>query len=86
VQVYALASSELLHKTLDLFLTREAAEAELREILNDEPAWADVLQRRAARTRRAGGVGELASLEQHLSQGHCEADHDPDKPQHDEAC
>jgi hypothetical protein len=39
MQVYALASSELLHETLDLFLTREAAEAELREILRDEPDW-----------------------------------------------
>jgi hypothetical protein len=31
LQVYALASSQLLHETLDLFLTREAAESELRE-------------------------------------------------------
>ena len=30
--------------TLDLFLTREAAEAELREILEDEPDWRDVLR------------------------------------------
>ena len=30
-QVYALASSHLSHETLDLFLTSEAAEAELRE-------------------------------------------------------
>jgi hypothetical protein len=30
VQVYALTSSELLHETLDLFVTREAAEAELQ--------------------------------------------------------
>jgi hypothetical protein len=37
VQVYALTSSQCLHETLDLFLTREAAEAELREILEDEP-------------------------------------------------
>ena len=44
MQVYALASSELLHETLDLFLTREAAEAELREILHDEPDWRDVLR------------------------------------------
>jgi hypothetical protein len=35
VQVCALTSSQLLHETLDLFLTREAAEAELREILED---------------------------------------------------
>jgi hypothetical protein len=39
VQVYALTSSRCLHETLDLFLTREAAEAELREILEDEPDW-----------------------------------------------
>ena len=37
MQVYALTSSQSLHETLDLFLTREAAEAELREILQDEP-------------------------------------------------
>jgi hypothetical protein len=44
VQVYALTSSQLLHETLDLFLTREAAETELREILLDEPEWKDVLR------------------------------------------
>jgi hypothetical protein len=44
VQVFALASSRSLHETLDLFLTREAAEAELREILEDEPDWRDVLR------------------------------------------
>jgi len=44
VQVYALTSSQLLHETLDLFLTREAAEAELREILEDEPEWVNVLR------------------------------------------
>jgi hypothetical protein len=44
VQVYALTSSQCLHETLDLFLTREAAEAELREILHDEPDWKDVLR------------------------------------------
>jgi hypothetical protein len=37
MRVYALTSSQSLHETLDLFLTREAAEAELREILEDEP-------------------------------------------------
>jgi hypothetical protein len=42
--VYALTSSQCLHETLDLFLTREAAEAELREILQDEPDWKDVLR------------------------------------------
>jgi hypothetical protein len=44
IQVYALTSSHSLHETLDLFLTREAAEAELREILEDEPDWKDVLR------------------------------------------
>jgi hypothetical protein len=42
--VYALTSSQSLHETLDLFLTREAAEAELAEILLDEPDWKDVLR------------------------------------------
>jgi hypothetical protein len=37
VQVYALTSSQSPRETLDLFLTREAAEAELAEILQDEP-------------------------------------------------
>ena len=31
-------------ETLDLFLTQEAAEAELREILEDEPGWVNVLR------------------------------------------
>jgi hypothetical protein len=44
VQVYALTSSQLLHETLDLFVTRDAAEAELREILEDEPEWVNVLR------------------------------------------
>jgi hypothetical protein len=44
MQVYALTSSQSLHETLDPFLTREAAEAELREILHDEPDWKDVLR------------------------------------------
>jgi hypothetical protein len=44
VQVYALTSSQLLHETLDLFVTREAAEDELREILEDEPEWVNVLR------------------------------------------
>jgi hypothetical protein len=44
MQVYALTSLQSLHETLDLFLTREAAEAELREILHDEPNWKDVLR------------------------------------------
>jgi hypothetical protein len=44
VQVYALTGSQCLYETLDLFLTREAAEAELHEILEDEPDWKDVLR------------------------------------------
>jgi hypothetical protein len=44
MQVYALTSLQSLHETLDLFLTREAAEAELREILHDEPDRKDVLR------------------------------------------
>jgi hypothetical protein len=44
VQVYALTSSQCLYETLDLFLSRETAEAELREILQDEPDWKDVLR------------------------------------------
>ena len=44
MQVYALTSSRLLRETLDLFLTQEAAEAELREILEDEPEWVNVLR------------------------------------------
>jgi hypothetical protein len=44
MQAYALTSSQCLDETLDLFLTREAAEAELREILEDEPDWNDVLR------------------------------------------
>jgi hypothetical protein len=44
VIVYALTSSQLLNETLDLFLTREAADTELREILLDEPDWKDVLR------------------------------------------
>jgi hypothetical protein len=39
VRVYALTSSYVPHETLDLFMSREAAEAELREILEDEPEW-----------------------------------------------
>jgi hypothetical protein len=44
VIIYALTSSQLRRETLDLFLTREAAEDELREILEDEPEWVDVLR------------------------------------------
>jgi hypothetical protein len=44
MRVYALASSHVHDETLDLFLSREAAEAELREILKDEPDWKDVLR------------------------------------------
>jgi hypothetical protein len=44
MQVYALTSSRLPRETLDLFLTRDAAEDELREILQDEPEWTNVLR------------------------------------------
>jgi hypothetical protein len=44
MRVYALTSSQLPNETLDLFLTQEAAEAELREILEDEPDWVNVLR------------------------------------------
>jgi hypothetical protein len=43
VQVYALTSFPT-RETLDLFLTREAAEREFRGILQDEPEWKDVLR------------------------------------------
>ncbi len=43
MRVYALTSSQLRDETLDILLTREAAEAELREILLDGPDWRDVL-------------------------------------------
>ena len=43
MRVYALTSSQVAGETLDLFLTRGAAEAELREILEDEPGWASIL-------------------------------------------
>jgi hypothetical protein len=36
VHVYALTSTQIAGETLDMFLTQEAAEAELREILKDE--------------------------------------------------
>jgi hypothetical protein len=68
MQVYALASSELLHETLDLFLTREAAEAELREILEDEPDWKDVL-RVVPIELDAGRLGELAVVPRHVVDG-----------------
>jgi hypothetical protein len=43
LQVYALMSSDMAGETLDLFLSREDAEAELDEILQDEPEWKDIL-------------------------------------------
>jgi hypothetical protein len=43
MKVYALTSSQSPSETLDLFLSREAAEAELREILEDERDWVNVL-------------------------------------------
>jgi hypothetical protein len=44
MRVYALSTSQSPNETLDLFLTREAAEAELGEILLDEPDWRTVLR------------------------------------------
>ena len=44
MKVYALTSSRVPNETLDLFLTQEAAQAELREILEDEPEWVSVLR------------------------------------------
>lgn len=43
MRVYALTSSQSPRETLDVFLSREAAETELREILQDEPDWRNVL-------------------------------------------
>jgi hypothetical protein len=43
-RVYALTSSHVPVETLDLFVTQEVAEAELREILEDEPEWVNVLR------------------------------------------
>jgi hypothetical protein len=37
MQVFALTSSQLRHETLDIFLTQEAADAELREISRTSP-------------------------------------------------
>lgn len=44
MRFYALMSSQLPRETLDIFLAEEAAEAELREILEDEPEWVNVLR------------------------------------------
>jgi hypothetical protein len=44
MKFYALANTQSPNETLDLFVTREAAEAELWEILEDEPDWKDVLR------------------------------------------
>jgi hypothetical protein len=44
VQVYALTSSDMTGETLDLYLSRKDAEAELAEILRDEPNWKEVLR------------------------------------------
>jgi hypothetical protein len=44
VHVYDLTSSHVPDETLDFFLTQEAAETELREILEDEPEWVNVLR------------------------------------------
>jgi hypothetical protein len=44
MQVFALEARSHRARQLDLFLTQEAAEAELREILEDEPEWVNVLR------------------------------------------
>lgn len=44
MRVYALTSSETSDETLDLFLSRDAAEAELWQILEDEPGWKDAVR------------------------------------------
>jgi hypothetical protein len=44
MKVYALTSTQTPDETLDLFLSREAAEEELRRILEDEPEWRDVVR------------------------------------------
>jgi hypothetical protein len=59
VQVHPLTSSQSLHETLDLFLTRKAAEAELREIPRGRARLERRAARRADRARRAGSLGEL---------------------------
>jgi hypothetical protein len=43
VRIYALATTVTPDETLDLYLRRDEAEAELRKILGDEPDWIDVL-------------------------------------------
>jgi hypothetical protein len=52
MQAYALTNSQCHDETLDLFLTREAAEAELRQILQDDPDWQDILLKGTRVTRR----------------------------------
>lgn len=44
MEVYTLTSSQSPRETLDLFLSLEAAEDELQEILEDEPQWVNVLR------------------------------------------
>ena len=58
MRVYALISSHVSGETLDLFMTQEAAEAELREILEDEPEWDDLgsLQDGASLVERGSDV------------------------------
>jgi hypothetical protein len=63
MRVYALRSSQVPDETLDVFLSREAAEAELREILRDEPSWVDVLRVEPDRARRACHLRELNKAE-----------------------
>jgi hypothetical protein len=65
MHVYALISSLSRDETLDLFLTREAAETELEEILEDEPEWNDVL--RVEPIQLDAGEGEIRTIERESS-------------------
>ena len=62
MRVYALTSTQVAGETLDLFLTQDAAEAELREILEDEPRMGERAARYANRSS-AGDVGELGLVD-----------------------
>jgi hypothetical protein len=60
MRIYALTTSHSPNETVDLFVTREAAEAELDEILEDGPEWVDVL-RRTDPARRATNLKQLVT-------------------------
>ena len=44
MKVYAVTSTQVAGGKPDLFLTKEAADTELREIRGDEPEWVNVLR------------------------------------------